>query len=648
MRRAAATAGALVLALLAVASPVPAPRAAAADPYVLASSARYDLRPARGVIGVRVELEFTNTTPDPAGQFSVFNEIRVAIHDEATAVAASDADGALDVRTGMRGSGTERIHVATIQLREPLRFEETTTAELTYQLRDGESTRLRVRPSHVVFPAWSFGTEGEVSVTIPDGYEMRVDGDPLEQDDGVLASGPIDDPTAWVALVTAVKPTEASIHEATVPLEGGTADLLVRAFGDDPDWGERTLALVSGALPLIEADLGLPYPVRGPLTITEAVALDQTGFGESATGGTEIAVSFEQPEFTALHQLVHVWLPPELVAAPWIGEGLASDVAARIGEELDVDPPYDPATEAEERAEAAFPLDAWPTSPTVDEQAYGYAASWAFLEELEDAAGADAIRAVLARVAGSVGAYDLAEVDPTPETGSDPIVPLTGRSLLDQLEAVTDADLADAFAARVLTEADVALLDARAEARTAFEALVADAGGWGPPDPVRGAMEEWRFDEAMDGIDIARAWLERRDALLGRMADAGLSAPDRLQQSYRAYGGGPEADLELEAEGEVVDAYASAASRVNSRRTFIQRLGLVGGPDPDAQLALANGRFTDGDLSGAVDAIQEAETILASADTGGIVRVVSLLLVVVIAAGLAIVLFRRRAYTRGP
>ena len=93
-------------------------------------------------------------------------------------------------------------------------------------------------------------------------------------------------------------------------------------------------------------------------------------------------------------------------------------------------------------------------------------------------------------------------------------------------------------------------------------------------------------------------------------------------------------------------AYADAASRVNARRTFIQRLGLVGGPDPDAQLALANGRFTAGDLTGAVTAIADAETILSSAETGGVVRVVSLLLIVVIAAALAIVLFRRRAYTR--
>jgi len=133
------------------------------------------------------------------------------------------------------------------------------------------------------------------------------------------------------------------------------------------------------------------------------------------------------------------------------------------------------------------------------------------------------------------------------------------------------------------------------------------------------------------------------------MANAGLSAPDRLQQAYRAYGGGPEALSELEAEREVVTAYTATAERVNAERSFIERLGLVGGPEPQAQLVLANGRFTDGDMRGAVDAINAADQIVAGAQTGGMVRLVSLALVVLILVGLAVILFRRRAsYTARP
>jgi hypothetical protein len=325
-------------------------------------------------------------------------------------------------------------------------------------------------------------------------------------------------------------------------------------------------------------------------------------------------------------------------------------VAASVAAELDLEAPFDPVDEAEEHGDAAFPLDAWSASPDPGGDAYGYAASWAFLDEIEEAAGEEAIPAVLARVAASIGSYEPGEVapEPTPDGVADPAFPLTSRSFLDHLEAVTDADLAPLFADRVLTEADVALLEPRAAAREDFEALVATAHGWGAPDPVASAMADWRFDDATAQMDDARAWLAERDALLDEMVAAGLAAPDRLHQAYRGYGGAPEAQSELEAEREVVVAYTAAAQRVNAERTLIERLGLVGGPDPEAQLTMANGRFTAGDLRGSQEAIAEAERIVDLASTAGLVRIVSLLLVVLIAAAVVVVLFRRRAYTARP
>ena len=141
------------------------------------------------------------------------------------------------------------------------------------------------------------------------------------------------------------------------------------------------------------------------------------------------------------------------------------------------------------------------------------------------------------------------------------------------------------------------------------------------------------------------AWLADRDEVLEQMADAGLSAPDRLHQAYRAYGGGAEAESELESERDVVEAYVAAAARVNAERSLIERLGLVGGHDPEKELAMANGQFTEGDLSRSVASIAAAERIVDQAATAGVVRLVSLLLLVLITVGLVIVLFRRRAYT---
>ncbi|MCA1569889.1 MAG: hypothetical protein LC798_06110 [Chloroflexi bacterium] len=648
MRRRATSGLASLAILAATALPGGPVGPVAAAEYTLETAAAYDVRPDEAEIGVTVQMTFTNTTPDPDGRFSVFDDVVLAIHDDAAAVAASDAEGELEVAVAVE----EAVNTATIVLRDDLRYEESVEIELTYMLAegDGEDPQLRIRPSVVVFPAWGFGTTSEVSVTVPNGYDARVDGDQLTEDGGRLTSGPIEEPAQWLALVTATRPAELTSFDATVPLDGGTADLQVRAFADDEAWGERTLALVEGALPLLEEEIGLPYPRVGGLVLIESVATDSSGFAETTSSGTEILVAFDQPPFTALHQVAHVWLSPTLIEARWIREGMASEIAARVAGELEVEPPHDPVAEVSERSEAAFPLDSWATSAEPAAEAYGHAASWAFIAELTASAGADALRTVLVRVASSIGPYADTELDgEAPVDGADPNVALTSRTFLDHLEAVTDADLSETFGSRVFTEEDVALLPARADARAAHEALVADANGWGAPDPVRAAMVAWRFDEAETQIAAAAEWLVERDELLRAMETAGLSAPDRLLQAYRSFGGGAEAHDELEAQRSIVEAYSATADDLSGPGNLLESIGLIGGPDASEQLRLANGRFADGDLRGSGESIGEAQRILASAESGGMVRLVSAVLLVLILAALAVLLVRRRGtYTAAP
>ena len=637
---------ALLLAVLALAAGLPPAPVAAAE-FTLETDATYDVRPADGEVQVAVQMTFTNTTPDPEGQFSVFPEIRVAVHDGVSSATASDGEGELEVDVAVDEND---VNVATIELREGLRYEDSVEIELRYALTDTDDPQLRVRPSVVVFPVWGFGTTGAVTVRLPAGYEARVDGDALNAaPDGSLESGPIDDPTQWLALLTATRPSDLVTFETTVPLAGGTADLQVRAFPDDEAWGERTLALIEEALPLIEEELGLPYPRVGTLVLTETAVGDTSGFAERPGTGTDIPVAFDQPEFTALHQVAHVWLTPELVEARWIREGLASDVASRVAERVGVDAPFDPVAEAERVADAAYPLDAWDPVARGAAEAFGYAASWALLAELREAVGDEAMRTVLGRVATSMGAYENAEIEAPADNGSAPQQPLTSRSFLDQLEAVSGADLAPRFAERVLIESDVALLEARAAAREAYDELIVAADSWGAPDPVRLAMRDWEFDAAGDAISEALVWLEGRDRLLAMMGESGLSAPDRLKQTYASFGGGAQAREELETETAVAETYAATLDDVNGERSLLGRVGLIGGPDPAQRLTVANGRFADGDLRGAVDAISEAQRILASAETGGVIRLLSAALVIVILVAAAILLIRRRAaYTPAP
>lgn len=609
--------------------------------YTLETSATYDVQPESGQIAVTVDVSLTNTTPDPPGQFSVFDEVKLAVHDQAAGLVATDVEGDLTAAVAVESD----VNVATIALREQLRHEETAEFEVRYTLPDTDDPLLRIRPSLVVFPAWSFGTSGEVRVTLPEGYEVHVDGDRLTDTAGQLVSGPIADPSQWLALVTAVAEPAYASFESAVPLVGGTADLHVRSFADDEPWGERTLALVERALPLLEEEIALPYPGVGELILTEAVALNATGLGErSGAGGAGIVIAFDEPPFTTLHQLAHVWLSEQLIGSRWIREGMASEVAERIAERVEVSLPYDPAAVAAQQADSAFPLDSWSSDAGQGGEAYGYAASWAVIAELRARIGIEALRTVLARAAASVGPYHSADIAPPPaENALAPPAPLTTRSFLDHLETVSGADLTDIFRARVLTEADIALLDVRAAARAAFDELVAASGGWGAPDPVAGAMTAWSFDDAVAQIGAARSWLAEREALLAQLAPAGLSAPDRLQQAYRAHGGGADAQAELNAEREVAESYVATAQAVNAERSFIERVGLIGGPDPAQQVRLANGRFADGDLRGSLDAIREAQQLLASAEAAGVARLASAVLILVVLLVVAVLLFRRRA-----
>jgi hypothetical protein len=394
-RRGRAVASVLLAAVAAIL--IPGHPALAAE-YELDSVALYEVHPDERDIGVTVGIEFTNTTPDPDGRFSVFDELRLAIHDQPADVVASDGEGELDVEVAEAAGVT----VATIDLREGVRYEESVELELAYRIVDGDGSDARIGPQLVVFPAWGFGTSSEVDISVPPGFEVRVDGDDVEEgEDGVLSSGPIDDPTAWLAIITALGPAEYTTVGATVPLDGGTADVLVRAFADDPAWAESTRDVVVEVLPWLEREIGLPFPQLGQLVVTQGVPGDGGEFGEGVAGPGEIVVAHDQPPFTVVHQLAHLWLAPPLVESRWISEGLASDLAAGAGDPLGLEPPFDPEAEAERLADDALPLDAWDTTADPAFSAYAHAQSWALIAELRAEIGDDALRAVLARTAAS-------------------------------------------------------------------------------------------------------------------------------------------------------------------------------------------------------------------------------------------------------
>jgi hypothetical protein len=655
MRRLLTTlvAGALlvVLAPAGIALPGGGHLARAAE-YTLATVASYDVQPDDERIALAVDVTFTNTTPNPAGQFSVFEVIDLAIHNGATNVAASDSRGALRITVASRNG----VNVASVRPRAPVRYQQKVTFRLSYYLPDGAGPDVRVRPSAIVFPAWSFGTSGEVTITLPGDYEVRVDGDDLTAvEDGAtvrLESGAVADPTSWLARVTAVRPASYTTLNAGVALASGTVDLQVRSWTDDPAWGEATLELLSRALPLLEEQVGLDYPRVGPLVVVESVPDIAGELSEPDVEGGEIAVAFNQPDFTTLHQAAHIWISEQLAADRWIREGFASQAAAAVAPELDVALPYDPDTRLAELPETVpFPLISWGAGEaTAEQDAYGYAASWALAERLAEAVGPDALRLAWRRIAAGLGAYEPVGGD-APEPSGRPVTPVDARRLLDQFEAVSGVDLAAAFAADVFDEAAAAELPLRAAARQAHANLLVAAGDWGSPDPVIVDLSAWRFDDAQVHIAQALTWLAARDELLAAIERAGLATPERLRDRYRTSGGGPDAQDELDAESAVVAGYAEVRALLAQAPSIVERVGLLGGEEPSARLAVAATLFAEGDLRGAAEEVDAARARLAGAAADGLVRLASTAAVFAVLLALAILVARRRrarGYTARP
>ena len=627
------------------------PRAVAyAAEYEMPTVARYLVDPVAAEIEVSVEVSFTNTLPDPPGKISAFDRIELAIHDGASQVAASDGSGSLVVAVETR----DGVRIASVKPRSRVRYGKSVSFTLSYTLADGASPDLHVRSGIVKFPAWGFGTSSQVTVQLPSDYEARADGDPMltEVADGGLSlmSGPIADPTSWLALITAVLPGELVTESATVALASGTVELQVRAWDSDAAWGQKTLSLLVTALPMLEEEIGLPYPRVGPLVVSEAV-----GGGESTDSPpsttAEIRVAFDASAFTLLHQAAHVWIDDHLAADRWIREGLASHYAAGVAPRLEAEPPYDPAVRASDLSADAFPLIAWREGVGASvADAYGYAASWALVDRIATSVGEDHLTMALKRIVAGVSAYD--PVDPEATEVTDPrFAPLDTRRFLDQMAAVSGADLASLFGEAAFGADATIELEQRGIARGAYERLLAVAGDWGAPDPVRAAMADWRFDEARPGIDDASAWLQARDDLVAQIAAAGLATPQRLRDRYALDGGGADASAELKAERAIVVRYLALTGRLDGPRDPLQAIGLFAATDPSEILGEAASGFGTGDLQSAAAALDRLELRLNRAPSDGAVRLASVAVLVAL-LGLGVGAARRRLagshYTAAP
>ena len=595
--------------------PIAATPVAAAGPRLdLVGTTRYLVQPDRHRVHVTVDLIATNRSTETITTRYVYDHANLAILPGAVGIHASN-DG-VKVTSSIAARSPSSTLVA-IRLAKHLGSGHSTTIKLTFDLPDpgGNPTRqVRVGPSLVAFPVWAFGSRGvpgsSVSVKVPAGYKVTGAagklGRPAVAADGTttLSSGGLADPFALSGYVLADRAGAFAETPLEVPVDGGTAHLVIRAWTDDPAWARKTASLLKRALPALSKSIGLPYRPTAPVAIEETVARSIDGLSgiyEPAAG--TIRIAYTAPPAVVLRSVAHLWFDSSVFADRWIVEGLVSQAAGEAAARLDL---AADTTAAAPTSAGAFPLNAWLADPGRGPDAeaaegYGYASSAELVKLIAARTGAEGLRAVLR-----------AAID---RSASQPV---DWRGLLDLLEQQAGIDAGDLWRTWVARPEDAALLDARALARFKNGELIRDANGWTLPPSIGADLAAWRFDDAEAAMARARDILDARDELAVAAAVAGLQLPPNLRTTFEdgdAEAAAAEARIERAIVDQIVAAEQAGAATSSSPLVAV---GLLG-QEPMAQLAAARSAFSAGDLSAAqARAIGAREAWAGASDLGGL------------------------------
>jgi hypothetical protein len=626
----------------------PAPAVAAGPGLTVVGAANYDVQPDARKVAVTVQLTATNHLKDSVTKRYFFRVVYLTVVPGTSNFTLTSATaGAKPKVTSI--AATETYTNLKLDFGANLPAGKTANLTLTFELRDpGGAPDRAVWISHslVSFSAWAVAAPSTAGATVvvrfPDGYSVTVGRGPLSgptpagTGHQAWSSGALDVPLDYVADITADRPTDYEETTRTAPMAGGPATILLRAWPDDPAWRDRVGALVQRALPAFEREIGVPWPVDGPLAVHEALVRSTGGYaGLFDPDDRRIEIAYAAPDGVVLHELAHAWFNGGLVAERWVAEGFAAYYAELVAKELGVDPAAPPTASVADAA--AIPLNAWSPSATEppESERWAYAASLELARQVAGRASPDELHAIWKKAAGRLAAYQPdangAELAPGPPDW---------RGLLDLLEVGTGSDYTDLWRIWVARPDDVAALADRATARGYYARSVALAGDWRLPPMPRAAMGAWRFDVARDQLAAADGVVAQRNLLEASAEAAGVTLPGTLREAFEGDGGVAAAAVEAQAEQATVTAIAAAEAARPTEHGAGERLIIGIGlllADPDARLAEARTELAAGDLEAAYAAAQAADTGWTSAPRVGrsrIVSVVLLLLALVVFAGL--------------
>ena len=630
-------------------------RAATPD-LTIVSNARYDVQPDKQRVRVTVDLTLHNRLKDTLTKRFYFDHAFLDVLPRASGLKLTTGGKSASVKVVKKTKSYTRLQ---LNLASRLFSGKTATYRLTFNMTDpgGAATRdLRIGDSLVSFPVWAFATEStpgsSVTVVFPPGYDVKVEAGKMpggttdDKQRTIFRSGRLERPLDFFAYLVADRP--GAYQDATVKTEvrGAPIDVHVRSWQDDAPWAKRVSGLIRVGLPALGERIGLDWPdYRQPLTVQEAVSRTTGGYAglfDPAAGKVEIA--YYADDFVVLHEAAHAWFNGSLLADRWANEAFASYYATVAAADIERKVRVEALTD--ELKTSKIPLNDWGPvgSEDVAQEDYAYAASLTLATEIAARAGGEGLTAVWTAAMSGVGAYQ------PPGGGAAETVdePPDWRGLLDLLEEETDASYEDLWRAWVARDTDLSLLDARAQARTRYAAIVTEAGDWHLPRPIRDAMRAWRFSDATALLSDAEAALDGRDAVIEAARAAGLTAPATLRLAFEDDDGFADSTAETTAELDVIARYVAAEALRPAEITPFLTLGLWG-QTPETELDESRTAFAMGDLQASASASEDAAQTWSNAESLGQSRAISIgLIALAILFGLALLIttLRRRRRRR--
>ena len=640
--------------LLAIGAWVAPPPAVAANGVIITSTAVYDVRPDEGIAVVTVDVAATNVTPDSATQSFYYDSIGLPIPVGASSVSASSGGFPLAVTLE---PADEFAQFADVRFGTNVLYRQTYRFTLSFVMTDAGGDPERetwIRSRFVALPVWGFGTEGaagaSVEVVLPPGFDVTFQYGSMDVVDSADATRLIADaidPAVFSAYISAERGGERTRSDFEAEMAAGPAPLRFHAWPDDPEWTQRLSDVLGRGLPVLEEEIGLPYPIEGTLNVSEH-AYQHLGeyAGFFIDGNDTIEMRFDADAFTALHEAAHVWFNGGLADDRWLIEGFASYYAEVAGRALDEELAMNELTD--EVREAAFPLIEWAEVGAEDRlrEEYAYAASHAFAREIAETAGEEVLQVVWRQADAEELVYGSHPDAEGPAGGPHPD---DWRRFLDLFENASDRDFDPLWVEWLLTDRQAEELGERHQARKAYEATEAALGEWLMPASTRREMEAWDFDDATVALARIDGLVADHGAMAARAEALTLEPTDEVGDLLGSDGIDGAFD-ELERQVAALGVLEAATAELADEPQLIEQVGLLGQADPASGLEAARTAFEAGDEDAATAEAEAAIELASGAADDGRLRVAvaggGILLVDALAMATLAVFWNRRRRRR--